>query len=163
MISWYFHLKRPANGWNLEVERNSLNRMNVTDGMLYTIDWLHEFGFFAALSSWIDAGSTDPRVLIVRFEDLITENGESVFHQLFAHCDIRLPNMMVNELLDDYSFERLSGRKRGHENNLSHYRKGNIGDWKDYFDDRITAKFREVAGDLVEHLGYDEPPHASQV
>jgi hypothetical protein len=137
--------------------------MNVTDGMIYTIDWLREFGFFSALSSWIDADATDPKVLSVRFEDLITHSGQLAFQRLFTHCDIRLPRRMLSGLLYDYSFERLSGRKRGDEDNLSHYRKGNIGDWKDYFDDRITAKFREVAGDLVEHLGYDEPPHASQV
>ena len=67
-----------------------------------------------------------------------------------------MPDTMLYQLLQDYSFERLAGRKRGKEDRLAHYRKGVPGDWRNYFDDTIIAKFKDCTSDLVLRLGYEK-------
>jgi len=52
--------------------------------------------------------------------------------------------------------KKAGGRVRGEENTSSHYRKGIAGDWRNYFTDRHKARFKELYGDIVVNLGYEE-------
>jgi hypothetical protein len=75
---------------------------------------------------------------------------------LATHCDIRIPAESLYAILGRLSFQRLSGgRKPGEENKFHKYRSGTHGGWTKYFDDKLTATFRSVAGDLTAALGYD--------
>ena len=60
--------------------------------------------------------------------------------------------------MDTCSFERFAeGRKRGEANVQSEYRKGIIGDWKNYFTDRDKDQFKaSEAGRLLIELGYEK-------
>ncbi len=60
-----------------------------------------------------------------------------------------------SQLLADYSFERLAGRRRGEEDPFSHYRKGVAGDWRSYFDRSLERKLAELTDDVVARLGYE--------
>jgi hypothetical protein len=91
--------------------------------------------------------------VVIRFEDL-TAGGSGALRRMFAHCDVQVPADEVERLLCDYSFERLSGRRRGEEDEAAHYRKGVAGDWKNHFNDRLRADFEAVAPGLVGRLGY---------
>ena len=98
----------------------------------------------------------DPRVLQLCFEDLIGPRQFEVFRNLFAHCDIDMPDGMLRELLEDHSFRALSGGRRpGEEDVVSHYRKGIAGDWKNHFTDEHIEKFRAVTNDLATLTGYE--------
>lgn len=67
----------------------------------------------------------------------------------------RLPAGYLPWALDRFSFERLAGgRKRGEEDQGSHYRRGVAGDWRNHLTPRHLAAFRERFGDLTERLGY---------
>lgn len=155
-ISWYFSSRysHPLMGKLSEI-REVLTNVSLADGILYSIEILHDNGLFAALHSWADAPKKDPNVLLLRFEDLTALDNFEVFKKLFSHCDIRMPEEALHQLLRDYSFERLSGRQRGEEDKFTHYRKGVSGDWKNYFDDRITAEFKNFTGDLVTRAEYE--------
>ncbi|MGB5967761.1 MAG: hypothetical protein WBG70_05460, partial [Spirulinaceae cyanobacterium] len=66
-----------------------------------------------------------------------------------------LPEDTLLNLLQDYSFKKLSGgRKPGEENQLSHYRKGTPGDWRKYFKQETSSFFRSITGDLTKQLNY---------
>ena len=54
-----------------------------------------------------------------------------------------------------YRFEKLAGRKKGEENKKEHYRKGVAGDWKNYFDARMTREFKDRFGAGLVKLGYE--------
>ena len=108
------------------------------------------------MGSCVDAPKRDEKVRVFRFEDMIAPNNQKVFRDLFSHCDIRMPDGILLRMLRDFSFERLSGRKQGKENVHSHYRKGVPGDWRGRFDSDVTRRFKEVAGGLVERLGYED-------
>lgn len=53
------------------------------------------------------------------------------------------------------AFDAVSGgRAEGDENRDSHFRKGIVGDWRNYFDEEAVAAFEREAGPLLRSLGY---------
>jgi len=159
VVSWYFSTKNshiikkdPSRG--LYQAREKLNHLSERDGLLYTIDSLHERGKFALLSTWAEGARKDNDVLMVRFEDLTARDNFLTFRNLFNYLDIQMPDVALRDLIHAYSFERLTGRKRGVENRNSHLRSGTSGDWKHYFDDVVEKRFRDVTGNLLEQLDY---------
>jgi lipopolysaccharide transport system ATP-binding protein len=68
-----------------------------------------------------------------------------------------MPDPALRRLLHRHAFERKSGgRDKGQEDVEAHQRKGVAGDWKNHFTERVTGKFAEETGDLVNFLGYEE-------
>lgn len=156
VVSWYFSTKYSHAPMKRILElREILNSMPIQDGILYSIDALGRSGLFRALESWASAMESSQDVLVIRFEDITGPDQRLFFEKLLSHCDICMPDDVLDQLLEDYSFEKLSGRRQGQEDTQAHFRKGISGDWKNYFDDVITAKFREVTEDLVTKLGYN--------
>ncbi len=150
LVSWYFSSKFSHHlVGDLGRVRQQLQRLSVREGMIYCIDYLHAFGLFDAQSSWTGAEARDKNALLVRYEDLTSEDGSATFKQLLAHCDIQLPDHEIEALLRSYHFQELSGRPRGQEDQQAHYRKGVAGDWRNHFDGKITARFEKVTGDLL--------------
>lgn len=155
VVSWY-HSHRsnhPVVGTVAE-NREKLAAMSPDDGLRFTMDTLHERGHLAALASWADARMRDANVMLVKYEDLTGDDGFTHFRTLMDHLDVGLGDQPLREVLDAFSFERLTGRKRGSEKAASKFRKGTPGDWKNHFTPAAEARFRELAGDLPERLGY---------
>jgi hypothetical protein len=155
VVSWYFSAKysHVAHG-DLVGIRHDLSRWPEVDGMRWVIDHLKSYGLFQAQRSWADAPSKDPNVMLIRFEDLVGGDQAAWFDRLFGHLDIRIPSEVQREMLQDHSFEMLSGRARGHEDAHAHYRKGVAGDWQRHFDDRVLAHFSQAAGVVLELWKY---------
>jgi len=158
IVSAYFSNKQshPLMGPKMAQIRKMLNSISITDGLIYMIQQRDDDGHFAALRSWVDSSKRDEDILLLKFEDLIGPERFQFFRELFLHCDIRMPEEKLSQLLQDYSFEQLSRRKRGEEDPSAHYRKGVAGDWKNYFNNAIITRFKGITGDLVAHLGYEE-------
>ena len=156
VVSWYFSTRYSHAPMGKILERRKiLNNMTIQNGMLYSIDELADLGLFDAMGSWESATERSPNVLLLRFEDITGRNHIHFFEKLFQHCDISMPPKVLEGLLRDYQFERLSGRKKGQEDKRNHYRKGVAGDWRNYFNEKIVARFKNVTGELVTRLGYD--------
>ena len=157
LVSWYFSAKYShALVGDLGKIRQELHRLDVEDGLLYAIDSLEYHGIFKAQSSWAGSPTKDPNVMLVKYEKLIASDNAVLFRQVLNHCDIRIPNNQLNDLLKSYSFEKLSGRKRGQEDQKAHYRKGVRGDWRNYFTDKIQNRFMEASGDLLAVWRYED-------
>ena len=119
------------------------------------MDLLEKMGLFASLKSWIAVESRDPNILPIRFEELTGPRQHECFRTLFSHCDIAMPDNVLEKLLEDHSFSKLAaGRQPGQEDVNSHYRKGVIGDWKNHFTDAHVDKFRKITEDLATLAGY---------
>jgi hypothetical protein len=125
----------------------------MSDGLVYTIRHLQDFGLFDAQRSWLE-GCDDPRIKILRYEDL-AEDEASFLVALFSHCDIDVSRSEVDELVKRNGFKAMTHREQGQEDQHEHLRKGISGDWQNYFDDQIKAKFDDVTIDLLDSLGYD--------
>jgi hypothetical protein len=155
VVSWYFSTKY-SHGVNPYVAKTRplLQAIDETEGLKFSISEIERLGIFDALRSWAKAYA-DPAAKVIRFEDITSENSFAVFRMLFDYCDIKMPDAVLQSLLHDFSFEKLSGRKKGEEDIKNYYRKGVSGDWKNYFSDSIAAVFNETTHDLVEQLGYE--------
>lgn len=88
-------------------------------------------------------------VLRIRYEDLITNTPQELkkileFLGANSHSDI------VSQLVEETSFKKLK------RSNDSFYRKGQSGDWKNYFNKKDKKIFKQIAGDLLIELGYEK-------
>ncbi len=95
---------------------------------------------------WLDV----PEVLCLRFEDLI-ENRESTIEDVLKYLEIfdfrsSIPKKRAVEVLAKGIAPRKSGT----------FRKGKPGNWREHFTEGNVARFKAVAGELVERLGYGE-------
>jgi len=127
--------------------------MELDEGLLYAIDKLDQYGVFEAMNSWLGVDRTDSLVKVIRYEDLV-QNDIATFGSLFSHCDIFFPHDELEELIKDYRFNTMSGRERGNENKMSHFRKGIQGDWKNHFKDPHNALIFKVASTVLSGYGY---------
>jgi hypothetical protein len=136
--------------------RRALQSLEEQDAWIYMLHYVHYYGIFDSQLSWVDHGSTDPDVLLVRFEDLISEDGIYRWKEVFHHFDTNIPDDALGQVLENNNFASLSGgRQPGIENQDSHYRKGIHGDWVNYFSNTVTHQFKQLTGDLVPKLGYE--------
>lgn len=107
-------------------------------------------------------------VFVIKFEDL-HHRPEEAYLELFDWLSIsKLPQRqiskdMISEKLYYSSFEFASDGKisRGREVKLSEpahgvYRKGITGDWKNYFSPRIKKRVKELIGQDLILLGYEQ-------
>lgn len=109
--------------------------------------------------SWLES---DFGLVSVRYEDLI-ENTEKEFRRVLNYLNIELPDGLLTSIIERNQFERLSGgrkfwrpaRKQGQADPDSHFRKGIVGDWKNYLNDSHKSRLKEVVGDKLVELGYE--------
>lgn len=155
VVSWYFHAQSRTAGdiGPIPEMRSALVDMDKEQGMRYVIDQVASWGTFDAQSSWLAAGES-PGLAIFRYEDLVADN-TAFTAKLFDHLDVEMPEDRFEQLMDRFSFERLSGgRTPGQEDVHSHYRKGISGDWANHFTSGIAEHFVEVTGDAATAIGY---------
>jgi hypothetical protein len=104
------------------------------------------------MRSWMNLEDNE-NVKVVKYEDL-TENSLDTFSELFNFLDVNIPGYELESLLESYSFETLTGRKKGNETTSSHMRTGKSGSWKYHFDSDLVSLFEEKASDIVDGYGY---------
>lgn len=156
LVSAYFsHKYSHKQELHIGKTREVLNRLSKEEGLLHEVEILT--GVFNILKSWKVASlEGDDAILLLKYEDLTGANSLASFKKLFDFCEIAIPDQLLLNILQNYSFNRLSsGRTQGNEDSNSHYRKGIHGDWKNHFNAKIRDKFEAVAGDLVTYLGYE--------
>ena len=156
IVSWYFSVKysHPLMG-KIPQHREILHRRSLSRGLIYCIEYLKDFGLFESLKSWINLPNSAHHIKVFRFEDMVNINRQSaVFTELFSHCLIPLDTDETRNLLDKYHFKRMQKMEKDKNSDVSHYRKGVPGDWKEHFDEDVKKIFNEVAGNLINDLGY---------
>lgn len=155
VVSWYFSARYSHRAMGeIERVRAVLADRSLEAGLCYAIDYLRDFGLFAAQRSWAGADIRDPNVLLLRYEDLIGEDQAIHFQRLMDHCQIRIAPPVLLDVLAAHSFEGTTGRSRGQEDVHAHNRKGIAGDWRNHFDASIEAHFHTAAGNVLELWNY---------
>jgi hypothetical protein len=100
---------------------------------------------YAGYLGWLE----QPAVLCLRFEDLIL-NRQDALERLLDYLESRggssqLPRPRCLQVLQDAVAPKRSGT----------FRKGKPGNWQEHFTPANKALFKERAGDLLLHLGYE--------
>ena len=94
---------------------------------------------------WLD----QPNVLSLRFEDLILER-EVVLARLLGFLEVHGFDLTVPR---DQAIELLKLGIAPHKSGT--FRKGQPGNWREYFTKENKEHFKKIAGDLLVRLGYE--------
>lgn len=93
----------------------------------------------------------EPDCLIIRFEDLIGEAGGgsedqqlNVVRNILQHLNIPLTEKLIQHI-----------GKQTFYTGARTFRKGQIGDWRNHFTEEHKRIFKEVAGDVLIKMGYE--------
>jgi hypothetical protein len=154
VVSWYWStLKTHPLVPVLARHRRQLQALSRQDGISYSIRALARKLHYAR--TWI-YNADDPQLLIVRFEDLV-QDPVSGFTRIFEHCGLAVPQAMLQLVLDDYSKDKMRQRDLAQraDKSESHYRFVS-SDYQSDFTAAHDALFHDVAGDLLQLLGYSQ-------
>ncbi len=182
LVSAYFsHLNsHPTDGWSaLEDHRRQLQTCSKEDGMTLELDFILDV--FSALETW---DFHRPQMLELKMENLVHNAYEGLV-DVFIHLGLadpeehsldrqlqlgadrragssspgggqRLQRFEVLAIVHDHRFaKKADGRAVGQEDQRSHYRRGQAGDWRNHFSPTLAAAFAERYGDLLLRLGYE--------
>lgn len=101
-------------------------------------------------------GTRNPNAVALRFEDLLADGPGALQTAMDELCGEPVDPDRVSMALDKFSFARQSkGREAGAEDRSSFLRKGQAGDWKNYFTTEAARIFAEKAGDALILAGYE--------
>jgi hypothetical protein len=151
LVSQYFSVKHshPMMDSLQEQLRDMLNSVDISDGLIHMMK--RRLKTSAEIQkSWIHSDH-----LLVRYEDLNSDE-HSCFRKIISYCDMEIPEKALKDAVEKHSFEKRAGRKPGEEDVASHHRKGIIGDWRNYFDSRVTEEFKRRYGDALVETGYEK-------
>lgn len=159
LISRVFHIRRVENHpWHQKLAGVSLDEaimlcIEGREGLPGTRTMIE------LTQSWLNGGYD---MVVVRYEQLLCSPREQ-FQRVLDYLQVKLPEQLLEAIIARNQFERLSGgrkfwkkaRKQGQEDPRSHFRKGIIGDWKNYLKPDHIVRFKQVAGDKLIELGYE--------
>jgi len=99
---------------------------------------------FAPYLGWLD----QPQVLIIHFEDLIQDRTQAL-DRIMDYFLARVPLRTSRQLILDSLESAINPTKS------PTFRSGKIGEWKKYFTNEHKNIIKDVAGDLLIRLGYE--------
>jgi len=144
---------------------NSLSCMSESDaialmlsgGLINTKDnELVDYGgasyFTCTTLQWIK----QKNVYAIKYEDFFT-NPFDTMKELLISANVKMEDKYLNSVLEQFSFSKFSnGRKKGEEDKSSHFRKGIVGDYKNYYTELHKAIAKKVIGQDLVSLGYEK-------
>lgn len=107
--------------------------------------------------TWLLKKEKADNIYIVRYEDLLENTYETLKNLLVTFFDIsEINEEHLKAVIQKFSFENQTKRKKGEENTKSFLRKGIRGDWKNFFDEKEKEAFKKYSNDLLIKLGYEK-------
>jgi sulfotransferase 6B1 len=96
--------------------------------------------------AWLDF----PGMLCLRFEDLVTQPQPQIERVLDFLIEKNLPIAVEREDAINVVLEAIQPK------NSPTFRKGSVGGWREHFSEEHIQLFKDVSGDLLVRLGYEE-------
>lgn len=159
VISGYFYHLGCREGWCTEPSpkfggksyQDVLQRLDRDDGIEF--EMLHSANnTYRAMTRW-DYGNSN--IIEVRYEDLV-EDEQGVFREVFQHYGMSQDQIDKSlEIVNFCSFQNMTKRVIGQTKVGVHLRSGKVGQWRDYFTDRHIDLCKDLFGDGLIRLGYE--------
>jgi hypothetical protein len=164
MVSWYYHClfnDHPANVALRNIVRGDLAFSNYED-VRANLPAFIEYAFTRqkhprfTWAQFVDIWHVHPACRSVRYESLrLDPVGE--MSRLVHALTGRMPDReVVTAAVEEFSFERQSGRAPGHADARSFLRKGVVGEWQSVFSAEAREIFDRFAGDQLVRIGYEK-------
>jgi hypothetical protein len=94
---------------------------------------------------------------LVKYEDLLASPMETMKQALRTLNGNEEPDEeLLSFAVRKFSFEKQTGRRAGEEDPKSFVRKGQAGDWKNFFSRQSAELFDQLAGSTLIKLGYEK-------
>ena len=140
IISLYFSKKYSHNIHTpkMQAQRDFYMSMGLDEGITATIDQFEDT-IALYLCNW-QSYFDNPKVLFLNYE-FMKSNSLMFFSTLMKFLEIDVSVYILGDALEKLNFTSLSGRKTGNEDTKHQYRKGIVGDWKNYFKDHHIKHF----------------------
>jgi len=103
------------------------------------------------VNQWINQNVT-----FVKYEDMRTNPVAELVRITKELAGIELEDGRANQIVENYSFEKQSGRSVGDQQTNKFLRKGIVGDWKNHYTEESRAVFKHYAGGELVALGYEK-------
>jgi len=160
LVSRMFHVKRSTNhAWH-----EQMKNLDNDEALMLCIEGREKLPSTADIiglaQTWLQGNA---EAHCVRYEDLLADS-VAHFKQVLNYLGISDDNALAEVIVEKNRFSRLSmgkriwqpSRKPGQENAKSHFRKGIVGDWRNYLKSKHIQRFKEVAGQQLIELGYEK-------
>lgn len=166
-VSKCFHLWRGVSegGHELPPEEEAIRRSYFNDPGAFGPRGksLFHSGFLNAFAdewaSWVP-GCRDlaealfgDRYLELRYEDLHADS-ETTLERILTFLGASVDPTVVRSCIEEAGFHRQSGRSPGELAPLSYFRRGIVGDWRNFFSSYDLETFENRAGLALECMGY---------
>lgn len=90
----------------------------------------------------------------LKYESLLADFHDALSPAL-THLTLPTEHAELEKIREACSFEAKTRRKPGEVDAQHHLRRGQAGEWREVFSDRLTGAFKDAYGDLVLALGYE--------
>ena len=164
MVSWYHHCL-------FRNERNNARLVEIVRGDLQFEDYGDVRGNLPAFIEYAFTRQRHPRFSWAEFVRRWHGRKKGVVHTSYEALRRDTPGELgrivrelsgrdldpgrAEEISDEFSFARQSGRRPGEENKGSFIRKGVVGDWEEQFSPEARRVFDRYAGEELILLGYE--------
>jgi hypothetical protein len=150
LVSLYFSLKysHAVVSDNVRKQRANLENLNDLEGMRYLLE--HNLQRQSNMQmSWINENIT-----VFKYEDLLKDE-LAIFMKIKELAELDIADTAFKTIVKDNSFQNISGRKQGEEDQSKHQRKGISGDWQNYFNESMKDDFKEKFQSTLTATGYE--------
>lgn len=156
-VSYYFHaLKFNQIQKNASFE-NFLEIFN-TVGLGNLPTWSNH------VDSWLNQVQTEQKLLLIKYEDL-TRNTIAELIKILEFAELNVDNVVAKTAVEMSQFDKLQDYEKKQEQisfkditdsdlNFKFFRRGKIGDYKNYFDQRLMENFIKYHGSTLKRLDY---------
>ncbi len=151
LISEYWHSRNFPGHW----AHKQANEQSIEEFISYklesgefekeTLDWVR---------SWLKNRDLK-KSIIVRYEDMLN-NPTEVLEKIFNFLEFKIERKKIENIIEKNSFNKITGRKRGENDNTKFVRKGVSGEWETIFSEEQKSLFSEIGEDVIEELGYQQ-------
>ncbi len=149
-VSWYFYVTQVQ---SRHVLHDKISAMSFDEGLNYYIDrLLPERVRF--IRNW--RTHRDPQLSCeVTYEALLADT-IAEFGRAARFCFGDIPDDVIVRAVKQNSFQSVTGRQPGEEDQSAFVRKGITGDWQNYFTPAHKERFKAVAGQFLVEIGYEK-------
>jgi len=166
MVSYYFHLLFNNDKNSEQMVAFSRSQMpfedfdNVQKNLSQFIEYMftkyEKRPFHFTWSEFVNSIPEKKSVATIKYENLLTEPVLEISEALKKNGVEEIDEVRLREIVEKYSFQNLTRRKPGDENNRSFLRKGISGDWKNYFSQEAKEVFNRYGGKELIRLNYEK-------
>ncbi len=149
LISEYWHSRNFPKHWAHEqaheqsVEEFISYKLESGEFEKETLNWI---------KNWLK-NRDNKKSIIIRYENMLI-NPNTVLEKIFNFLGFNIEQEKIKQIIEKNSFDKITGRKSGENDNTKFIRKGISGEWRTIFSKEQKSLFNRIGEDIIKNLGY---------